>query len=170
MLSSNFNYSNFLHNWVVAAARVGITKFVVVAEDESHAFLERHYNGHVVAAPGWVEHAGESQFGVSNYKAMVSKRPGYLRHALELGYDVLYVDVDIVFLQNPLLYSGFQSEYCSMWAQSECIRDGDELSSAACTGSYFCTLGHGILLQVEPNFVHRPDVFAANRCSPEGFA
>jgi hypothetical protein len=139
MLSSNFNYSNFLQNWAVAAALVGVTKFVVVAEDGSQAFLERYYSGHVVAAPGRAAHVGESQFGDSNYKAMVSKRPGYLRHALELGYDVLYVDVDIVFLQNPLFYSGFQNDYCSMWAQSECIRDGDQLSSAACTGRYFCT-------------------------------
>lgn len=44
------------------------------------------------------------EFGTDEYITMINRRPRYIQSFLEQGIDVLFSDLDTVWLENPLLY------------------------------------------------------------------
>jgi hypothetical protein len=55
-------------------------------------------------------------YNTPGYKKMISARPAYIIKYLKQSINVLYVDIDTVFLKNPFQY--FKGDF-DMWTQSE---------------------------------------------------
>jgi hypothetical protein len=53
--------------------------------------------------------AGALLYASAKYRALVNRRPRYMRALLGLGVDVLYTDIDTVWLGSPL--DGFTGEF-----------------------------------------------------------
>ena len=71
----------------------------------------------------------------SGYVKMMSHRPAIIQYELEMGYDIIFSDVDVVWKKNPLPY--FQEDFSSknsslnqqevhVWAQSDGVKKGND--------------------------------------------
>ena len=150
LLTVNTGYLDFFRNWLHYFRRLGLGLFVVIAEDENAYDVLYHdatlnMKGRVVSAVndplvskfGNISNPQQSfDFRTPGFSMMVNRRPVYLKMLLELGYDVLYTDVDMVWLQDPLphIYSYTKA---SIVIQSDPSKEQEQPSNMACTGFMF---------------------------------
>ncbi|KAJ4824467.1 hypothetical protein Tsubulata_026825 [Turnera subulata] len=97
----------FLNNWLISLSRQKQEdKVLVVAEDYATLFeVNERWPGHAVLVPP----APDSQtaahdYGSQGFFNFTSRRPRHLLQILELGYNVMYNDVDMVWLGDPFAY------------------------------------------------------------------
>lgn len=105
-------YLEFFSNWKHSVNKLGITQFLVIAEDTKiYEALQLGQAGdgvtpgiNLVLSPTPVPASDghKMDYMSQGYNILVSNRPRYLRVLLELGVDVLYADVDAVWIDNPL--------------------------------------------------------------------
>ncbi|GER26462.1 UDP-D-xylose:L-fucose alpha-1,3-D-xylosyltransferase 1 [Striga asiatica] len=110
-------YLPFLNNWLISIARQKQQdKVLVIAED--YATLDKvneRWPGHAVLVPPALEAAAAHKFGSQSDIQLDegsieieikghSRRPRHLLQILELGYNVMYNDVDMVWLADPFPY------------------------------------------------------------------
>ncbi|MBA0763489.1 hypothetical protein Gotri_012923 [Gossypium trilobum] len=83
-------YLPFLNNWLISITRQKHQeKVLVIAEDYATLYkVNEKWPGHAV-------------LGFFNF---TSRRPQHLLKILELGYNVMYNDVDMVWLRDPFPY------------------------------------------------------------------
>ncbi|KAI3831727.1 hypothetical protein MKX03_016525 [Papaver bracteatum] len=80
-------------------------KVLVIAEDYKTLFLvNQRWPGHAVLIPPAPENQSAHKFGSQGFFNFTSRRPRHLLHILELGYNVMYNDVDMVWLADPFTY------------------------------------------------------------------
>ena len=59
---------------------------------------------------------GATRYNSSEYYEVVPRRPAIIQHMLELGYNIIYTDLDAIWMKNPLpiiqehLHSGTKRE------------------------------------------------------------
>lgn len=116
VVTTNSGFLDFFYNWRSHAHRLGVTHYIVIAEDiESYRHIKRIDHEHVI-----LSHASDTSssnrakltqrnetgfsYGTANYNYLVGRRPIYLSQILQLGYSVLYADTDTVWLENPFKY------------------------------------------------------------------
>ncbi|KAJ7523662.1 hypothetical protein O6H91_18G057600 [Diphasiastrum complanatum] len=106
-----YPYLAFLVNWLVSVARQGRQDSVlVIAEDyKLLRHVNKHWPGHAVLVPPVLPASEAQRFGSEGFFNFTSRRPHHLLRILELGYSVLYNDVDMVWLADPFPY--FQGEH-----------------------------------------------------------
>ncbi|XP_020272000.1 LOW QUALITY PROTEIN: UDP-D-xylose:L-fucose alpha-1,3-D-xylosyltransferase MGP4-like [Asparagus officinalis] len=99
-------YLPFLSNWLISVSRQKQQeKVLVVAEDYATLYLvNERWPGHAVLVPPAPELQTAHKFGSQGFFNFTSRRPRHLLQILELGYNVMYNDVDMVWLQDPFRY------------------------------------------------------------------
>ncbi|KAK2995817.1 hypothetical protein RJ640_006156 [Escallonia rubra] len=113
-------YLPFLNNWLISIVRQGHhEKVLVIAEDYATLYkVNERWPGHAVLVPpapdAQTAHKFGSQiplprdsylaYGLLGFFNFTSRRPRHLLQILELGYSVMYNDVDMVWLADPFPY------------------------------------------------------------------
>ncbi|XP_078429040.1 UDP-D-xylose:L-fucose alpha-1,3-D-xylosyltransferase MGP4-like [Wolffia australiana] len=99
-------YLPFLNNWLISIARQKHQeKVLVVAEDYATLYkINEKWPGHAVLVPPAPESQTAHKFGSQGFFNFTSRRPRHLLQILDLGYNVLYNDVDMVWLADPFPY------------------------------------------------------------------
>ncbi|EFJ30957.1 Rhamnogalacturonan II Xylosyl transferase-like protein [Selaginella moellendorffii] len=110
----SFPYLAFLVNWLISIASHGHhDKVLVIAEDyEMLNYVNEFWPGHAVLVPPALPLATAQRFGSQGFFNFTSRRPQHLLKLLELGYSVLYNDVDMVWMSDPFpLFTGDHDIY-----------------------------------------------------------
>eukprot|EP00250_Pteridium_aquilinum_P033265 c5387_g1_i1 orf=355-1404(-) len=104
-------YLPFLINWLISIARHHRHHAVlVIAEDYATLYaVNERWPGHAVLVPPAPALQQAHKFGSQGFFNFTSRRPRHLLQILELGYSVLYNDVDMVWLKDPFSY--FKGNY-----------------------------------------------------------
>ncbi|KAK1275255.1 hypothetical protein QJS04_geneDACA011152 [Acorus gramineus] len=99
-------YLPFLNNWLISVARRGHhEKVLVIAEDYATLYrVNRKWPGHAVLVPPAPDAQTAHKFGSQGFFNFTSRRPRHLLNILELGYNVMYNDVDMVWVADPFPY------------------------------------------------------------------
>ncbi|KAG9442005.1 hypothetical protein H6P81_017859 [Aristolochia fimbriata] len=99
-------YLPFLNNWLISIARQKHQeKVLVIAEDYATLFkVNEKWPGHAVLVPPAPDAQTAHKFGSQGFFNFTSRRPRHLLHILELGYNVMYNDVDMVWMADPFPY------------------------------------------------------------------
>ena len=136
MTTVSMGYLDFFFNWQLSVARVGITNFLVIAEDVAayHTLTIRIPASQVLLAPDPTAPSGAHTYNTSGYNAMVSRRPVYMRAVTATGHDVMYVDVDTVWASDP--FAEFTRNH-DLYVQSDVDNPYTDPWSMLCTGLLF---------------------------------
>ncbi|CAN6853055.1 unnamed protein product [Brassica oleracea] len=96
----------FLNNWLISVSRQKHQdKVLVIAEDYATLYkVNKKWPGHAVLIPPALDSQTAHKFGSKGFFKFTSRRPRHLLQLLELGYNVMYNDVDMVWLQDPFQY------------------------------------------------------------------
>ncbi|KAI8816563.1 nucleotide-diphospho-sugar transferase-domain-containing protein [Fimicolochytrium jonesii] len=100
-------FIDFAFNWACMAKKLQPYKFIIVSQDpESNVYLKSNtllstFDG---AAIGVDSTAAQSAWRSPAYNHIVKMKVLIVRQILEMGYHVLFSDVDIVWLDDPLKY------------------------------------------------------------------
>eukprot|EP00268_Persea_americana_P010420 TRINITY_DN14239_c0_g1_i1.p1 TRINITY_DN14239_c0_g1~~TRINITY_DN14239_c0_g1_i1.p1 ORF type:complete len:355 (-),score=65.36 TRINITY_DN14239_c0_g1_i1:661-1725(-) len=99
-------YLPFLNNWLISISRQKHQeKVLVIAEDYTTLYkVNQRWPGHAVLVPPAPDAQTAHKFGSQGFFNFTSRRPRHLLHILELGYNVMYNDVDMVWLADPFPY------------------------------------------------------------------
>ncbi|KAJ9681320.1 hypothetical protein PVL29_020279 [Vitis rotundifolia] len=99
-------YLPFLNNWLISIARQKHQdKVLVIAEDYATLYtVNQKWPGHAVLVPPAPDAQTAHKFGSMGFFNFTSRRPRHLLNILELGYNVMYNDVDMVWLADPFPY------------------------------------------------------------------
>ncbi|CAI9764863.1 unnamed protein product [Fraxinus pennsylvanica] len=99
-------YLPFLNNLLISIARQKQhEKVLVIAEDYATLYkVNERWPGHAVLVPPALEAAAAHKFGSQGFFNFTARRPRHLLNILELGYNVMYNDVDMVWLADPFPY------------------------------------------------------------------
>ncbi|KAL6181420.1 hypothetical protein ACLB2K_048075 [Fragaria x ananassa] len=99
-------YLPFLNNWLISIARQKHQdKVLVIAEDYGTLYkVNERWPGHAVLIPPALDAKAAHKFGSQGFFNFTSRRPRHLLNILELGYSVMYNDVDMVWLADPFPY------------------------------------------------------------------
>ncbi|KAE8813303.1 fucoside alpha-3-galactosyltransferase [Hordeum vulgare] len=99
-------YLPFLSNWLISVRRAGrANQVLVIAEDyETLERINAAWPGHAVLVPPAPDAQAAHKFGSQGFFNFTSRRPRHLLQILELGYSVMYNDVDMVWLADPFPY------------------------------------------------------------------
>ncbi|XP_072028857.1 uncharacterized protein [Amphiura filiformis] len=107
------SFNDFTENWLISIYRLGGShpKIYIIAEDQEaydyfhdkkfhkmKQFMDKYV--HVIKSPH-LEVNSTLIFDSIEYKNFVNKRPQYILDILNKGHDVLFSDVDIVWLHRP---------------------------------------------------------------------
>ncbi|KAL4343630.1 hypothetical protein S83_034964 [Arachis hypogaea] len=98
-------YLPFLNNWLISITRQNRQDMVlVIAEDYASLYkVNERWPGHAVLIPPVLDAESAHKFGSKGFFNFTARRPSHLLKILELGYSVMYNDVDMVWLGDPLL-------------------------------------------------------------------
>lgn len=99
-------YLPLLNNWLISIARQRHQdRVLVIAEDYATLYkVNQKWPGHAVLIPPAPDAQTAHKFGSQGFFNFTSRRPRHLLHILELGYNVMYNDVDMVWLADPFPY------------------------------------------------------------------
>ncbi|KAK1364274.1 Glycosyltransferase [Heracleum sosnowskyi] len=99
-------YLPFLNNWLISIVKQKHQdKVLVIAEDYVTLFkVNERWPGHAVLVPPAPDAQVAHKFGSQGFFNFTSRRPRHLLQILELGYNVMYNDVDMVWLADPFPY------------------------------------------------------------------
>ncbi|KAL0845949.1 hypothetical protein Bca101_019195 [Brassica carinata] len=102
----SYPYLPFLNNWLISVSRQKHhDKVLVIAEDYATLYkVNDKWPGHAVLIPPALDSQTAHKFGSQGFFNFTSRRPQHLLQILELGYNVMYNDVDMVWLQDPFQY------------------------------------------------------------------
>ncbi|XP_058096098.1 UDP-D-xylose:L-fucose alpha-1,3-D-xylosyltransferase MGP4-like [Magnolia sinica] len=99
-------YLPFLNNWLISISRQKHQdEVLVIAEDYATLYkVNQKWPGHAVLIPPAPDAQTAHKFGSQGFFNFTSRRPRHLLHILELGYNVMYNDVDMVWMADPFPY------------------------------------------------------------------
>ncbi|XP_042404181.1 UDP-D-xylose:L-fucose alpha-1,3-D-xylosyltransferase 1-like [Zingiber officinale] len=95
-----------LNNWLISIARQKRQDQVLIfAEDYATLYeINRRWPGHAVLVQPAPDSQTAHDYGSQGFYNITSRRPRHLLDILELGYSVMYNDVDIVWVADPFRY------------------------------------------------------------------
>ncbi|XP_074558428.1 UDP-D-xylose:L-fucose alpha-1,3-D-xylosyltransferase MGP4-like [Curcuma longa] len=95
-----------LNNWLISVARQKRQDQVLIfAEDYATLYeINRRWPGHAVLVQPAPDSQTAHNFGSQGFFNITSRRPRHLLDILELGYSVMYNDVDMVWVADPFRY------------------------------------------------------------------
>ena len=105
---SSCPYLAFAANWIYHAEKLNIQNYLIFAEDEiTLDYINSRHSNHAVLVSELFEEAvkhsaGFAEFGTENFRQLTNPRPSFLLSVVRAGYTALWIDSDVVLLQNPL--------------------------------------------------------------------
>ncbi|XP_045202341.2 uncharacterized protein LOC123555817 [Mercenaria mercenaria] len=117
LLTVNNAYFDFFRNWFWAYRQLDITySIVIIAEDEFVYRKLREFKSETVTLTrsGHASVHESASFGSAAFSTLVSARPSHILNYLKMGINVLYSDIDMVWMQNPFPY--FTGDF-DMWME-----------------------------------------------------
>ena len=109
MISANCGYVHMAQNWIIHMRRLGITNFLVVAQDEYvyhvlHAMVPRNVIllNRGPSSRKFRVHSGAFPFSSQGFYEICRQRPHMISSILSQGYHVVYSDTDLVWKKNAL--------------------------------------------------------------------
>lgn len=117
----NSGYLDFCENWIRSIEKVGYADRILLfaEDDEAYNALDSKWPGHVVKYHStYIPKANGSahDFGSLGFFLMTERRPDYLRAILQLGVNVFYNDLDMVWLGDP--FPSMTGDY-DVWVQDD---------------------------------------------------
>ncbi|CAA7013096.1 unnamed protein product [Microthlaspi erraticum] len=102
----SYPFLPFLNNWLISVSiQKHQDKVLVIAEDYATLYkVNEKWPGHAVLIPPALDSKTPQNYGSQGFFKFTSRRPKHLLEILELGYSVMYNDVDMVWLQDPFTY------------------------------------------------------------------
>ncbi|KAL3829709.1 hypothetical protein ACJIZ3_018511 [Penstemon smallii] len=99
-------YLPFLNNWLISIVhQEQHDKVLVIAEDYATLYkVNQLWSGHAVLVPPALEASAAHKFGSQGFFNFTARRPRHLLQILEFGYNVMYNDVDMIWLADPFGY------------------------------------------------------------------
>ncbi|KAI9195377.1 hypothetical protein LWI28_014326 [Acer negundo] len=96
----------FLNNWLISITmQKHQDQVLVIAEDYVTLYtVNQKWPGHAVLVPPAPDSPTAQNYGSKGFFNLTSRRPRHLLQLLELGYNVMYNDVDMVWLKDPFPY------------------------------------------------------------------
>ncbi|KAJ7962496.1 Glycosyltransferase [Quillaja saponaria] len=96
----------FLNNWLISVAQQKHQdKVLVIAEDYTTLYkVNERWPGHAVLIPAALDAESAQNFGSEDFFNIESRRRRHLLQILDLGNNVMYNDVDMVWLADPFPY------------------------------------------------------------------
>ena len=146
LVTVNTGYLDFFRNWLHYYRKLGLGMYLVIAEDK--AAFQTLYDDPDMNLKGRVLYAGDDErvrgvgkeaslesafnFRTAGFSAIVNRRPTYLQIILQLGYDVLYTDVDTIWLQDPLPF--LSNATIQLYTQADPSNEHEAQEGMACSG------------------------------------
>lgn len=142
LLTASAGFVDFLMNWIYSVERLGITNFIIVAEDvDLYNSIPERYHDRVLLSDLVMpsdevvekEHGDTHGFAYNSakYNLLVGHRPRYISALLAMGFNVLYTDTDTVWLESP--WAHFPGGY-DMYVQSDAEGPDSHPWHMLCTG------------------------------------
>ncbi|CAL5221951.1 g4228 [Coccomyxa viridis] len=106
LTSASCGYLEFADNWIAHVEALGISNWLTVAQDAATLqYLSERYPGHVLPVSDFTgetldEGSDLLEWGTPAFSVMACKRPLYLQAVLNLGYSVIWSDMDAVWLRD----------------------------------------------------------------------
>ncbi|CAI5522786.1 unnamed protein product, partial [Closterium sp. Naga37s-1] len=108
-------HKEMLENWALHADKVGLRGHYIIfaAEKQSFDYANHKWPGQAllldledefVQEDGSVDVSKEIGINSAGFLRVASRRAVYILHLLAFGFSVLYSDIDLALLQNPLPY------------------------------------------------------------------
>jgi rhamnogalacturonan II specific xylosyltransferase len=123
LLTVNDAYFDFFQNWHFAYRKLNINyTIIIVAEDETVYKKLRPFQSESMT----IENSGHEDvnkyaaYGSKEFSKLVSQRPTHILRHLTKGVNILYSDIDMVWLQNPFPY--FTGDF-DMWIELDSINN-----------------------------------------------
>jgi rhamnogalacturonan II specific xylosyltransferase len=123
LLTVNDAYFDFFQNWHLAYCKLNINyPIIIVAEDKTVYKKLRPFQSESVT----IEKSGHEDvnksaaYGSKDFSKLVSQRPTHILRHLTKGINILYSDIDMVWLQNPFPY--FTGDF-DMWIELDSINN-----------------------------------------------
>ncbi|XP_060597708.1 uncharacterized protein LOC132751545 [Ruditapes philippinarum] len=117
LLTVNDAYFDFFRNWHLVYRKLNINyPIIIVAEDELVYEKLRPFQSESVT----IEKSGHEDvdksaaYGSKEFSKLVSQRPTHILRHLTKGVNILYSDIDMVWIQNPFPY--FTGDF-DMWLE-----------------------------------------------------
>ena len=107
LATTNSVFLDFTRNWLESIRRLKRrpTNITIVTEDEATYKAMAKYPEVYRVKPSFLLPSNKTLvFDTPEYKAFVNKRPKYILDLLERNHDVLFSDVDTVWLEDPFQY------------------------------------------------------------------
>jgi len=128
LLTVNDGYYDFFQNWWAHFDRLNLPQKVVVVAEDDVVFAKLKTNYQITVERSHLTQSAAHAYDAIEYKKMVSTRAQHILHHLREGEDVLYTDVDTVWLLDP-------TDYLNQHADLVAQLDGTD---------YYCTGFMGI--------------------------
>lgn len=120
----NDEFVDFLRNWLKSLQRLNFNfNVTLIAEDRSafekifkeKSLYQRFMSIRLYYTNSRFVSKSISAVRTKQYRGIVCKRPRYILDLLQTGSDVLFVDIDAVWLRNPLLVVSSQYYKFDVW-------------------------------------------------------
>jgi len=114
-------YKDYIESWVVNLEVIGVSEYIVIAEDEElYDFLEEFVPGHAIHF-GFrdMEHSNEhAVYGTNEFFRTTFSKPAHFKRLLLMDVDLFFVDGDVSFLKSPIPVLQSLSSNCKWNVQS----------------------------------------------------
>ena len=99
---SNYGYLNHFHNFKCFMDRLGI-KFLVIALDKRTDEYMNKLNVTSIFYTGKVKvEESYAEFRTKQFNIITNRKMDAVLRILELGYDVVFADIDVVVIRDPM--------------------------------------------------------------------
>jgi rhamnogalacturonan II specific xylosyltransferase len=124
LVTVNYGFLDFFMNWLHFYRKLNLkNKIIAIAQDEIvYRNLTEIENIWKIGKYSHILPNEASSFGTTNFSKLVSERPTHILKYLKEKMDIIYTDVDTIWLQNPIPF--LTGEY-DIWMPQY--------------GSHFCT-------------------------------
>ncbi|KAL4219906.1 hypothetical protein ACF0H5_020318 [Mactra antiquata] len=105
LLTVNDGFFDFFQNWFVFYKKLVLPLAItIIAEDDIVYSKLKKACPYCSVLRSELNVTDAADFKMEHYKMIVSSRPLHILHLLEKGKNVVYADIDAVWLHNPLMY------------------------------------------------------------------
>ncbi|XP_072173516.1 uncharacterized protein [Diadema setosum] len=139
LTTTNYAYIDMTCNWLESLKRCGLNdRVIIVAEDEPTFRLLRNQSDPNLQV--WLPFGDRAElsndteflhFGSDKYIRLVNRRPTYILYFLDRKMDVLFTDVDTVWLKNPM---SFLRNNFDLQLEMDQHDDGKDYKDIRCAG------------------------------------
>ena len=118
LVTVSSGYQDMFDNWWHYFSLLKLSLHVIVVAEDNATYTRYKNNINFAVINGLNQSHGEKAFdyNTKQYKALVSKRPTYILAFIKRGLNVIYTDVDTIWLKDP---RSFLNDHYDMWGSTD---------------------------------------------------